>query len=84
MMKFISNNPAKDYRDKILSLYDELISIKINNHLSEKEKEKNCRSFMTKVATQALNRLGDERESFVSKYLQKYHSKISNKSTPNK
>ena len=78
MKKFISENGAKDYRDTIITMYDELISIKVTSGLTSSEKDHIVKKFMRKVATHVLNCLGDEREVFVNAYMSKYHSKLSN------
>lgn len=73
---FIQVNPAKEFRDKVVVLYDELIGLKVNENMSFFERDQAIRRFMRKIATHALNNLQDGREEFMQKYLQKYHQKL--------
>ena len=79
---FVINNPAKDYRDKVIGLYDELIAFKISDQMTIQERDQTIRRFMRKVATHVLNCLGEEREQFMSKYMEKYHKKVKEAKIP--
>lgn len=74
---FAMNNPAKEFRDKIITLYDEFICTKITSDMSNVEREQAVRRFLRKVATHSLNSLQENREEFTQKYMQKYQAKLS-------
>ena len=76
MAAFNQSNPAKDFRDRVCALYDELACVKIQPQMSVEDKNQAVRRFMRKVATHALNALQETREEFVRKYLHKYHQKM--------
>ena len=73
---FNEQNAAKDFRDKVCNLYDELACVKILPGMSLAERDQAVRRYMRKVATHALNALQETREEFVRKYLHKYHQKM--------
>ena len=76
MRQFVGSNPAKDYRDKINGMYDELICLKVNKQMTNAERDQATRRFLRKAATHALNALQETREEFMNKYLIKYHQKV--------
>ena len=73
---FNESNMAKDFRDKVNVLYDELACLKIKSDITNTDKDQILRRFMRKVATHALNALQETREEFMRKYLNKYHQKM--------
>ena len=73
---FNQKNAAKDFRDKVCQLYDELACVKVNANMTYAERDQAVRRYMRKVCTHALNALQETREEFVRKYLSKYHQKM--------
>ena len=57
LKNFAMSNPAKDFRDKIITLYDEFILTKIKGDMTLYEKDQATRRFLRKVATHSLNSL---------------------------
>ncbi len=57
LKSFLANNQAKDFRDKIHVLYEELLCVKISQCSSIEERDQICRRFLRKAATHALNSL---------------------------
>ena len=76
LRQFVQQNQAKDFRDKIQTMYEEFLCVKINKNMTVAEKDQASRRFLRKAATHALNALQDTREEFIHKYLEKYHAKI--------
>ena len=76
LRQFVHQNQAKDFRDKIQTMYEEFICVKVNKNMTVADKDQAARRFLRKAATHALNALQDTREEFVHKYLEKYHAKI--------
>jgi len=66
LTEFIASNPAKDFRDGILFLYDELIGVKLSNGSPDVDLEVSL--FFQKAATLALNSLKDKRQEFLKLY----------------
>ena len=73
---FLKANGAKDLRDKVVTLYDELLCARITDEITVEDTDALIRRFIRKVATHALNGLQETREDFMKKYLSKYHQKI--------
>ena len=76
LKNFAISNPAKDFRDKIITLYDEFIITKIKGDMTLYEKDQATRRFLRKVATHSLNSLQENREEFIQKYQEKYQAKL--------
>ena len=39
MRQFVGSNPAKDYRDKISNMYEEMSCLKINKQMTNAERD---------------------------------------------
>mmetsp|Transcript_9968 Transcript_9968/g.15049 ORF Transcript_9968/g.15049 Transcript_9968/m.15049 type:complete len:200 (-) Transcript_9968:2512-3111(-) len=67
--EFVAGNPAKEYRDSIVQLYDQLLWQQAREAGSS---ERATSTFLKKAATLALNLIGDQRQDFLMKYTQNY------------